>query len=256
MMSAAHSIDDTGPALHDGRERQLWHRFLPDRNLIDREALFDFYLPYATALAGGLYRGRHYDDVEYKDYVQLACVGLLEAIDRFEADRNIEFRTFATPRIKGNVLDGIVRLSDAQEQIALRARIRRERFESLHDAADRRAKDVFHSLASLTMGLAIGFILDDTGMIDHAAQTSRPLHDHAYHALAWTQTKARLANAVAQLPDRERKIVQYHYFHGLTFERIGDILDLSKGRVSQLHRTALAQLRKHAQVSDDPFLIT
>ena len=255
MMSDTHTIDDSGPDLQDEHEHRLWHRFLLDRSLIDREALFDLYLPYATALASRLYRGRHYDDVEYRDYVQLACIGLLEAIDRFEVGRNIEFRTFATPRIKGNVLDGIVRLSDGQEQVALRARIRRERLESLHEAADRRAKDVFHSLASLTMGLAIGFILDDTGMIDRAPDVGHH-HNHPYRTLAWSQVKARLAEAVAQLPDRERKVLQYHYFHGLTFERIGDILDLSKGRVSQLHRTALAQLRKHAQVANDLFLIT
>jgi len=238
------------------QERQLWLRFTLDRNLPDREALFDLHLPYATALASQLFRGRHDDDVEYRDYVQLACMGLLEAVDRFDATRGVAFRTFATPRIRGSVLDGIVRLSERQEQVELRARIRRERFDSLNEATDKHAKNVFHSLASMTMGLAIGFILDDTGMIDRASHSHQQHYDHAYHSLAWTQTKSRLTDAVSRLPSRERKVVQYHYFHGLTFDRIADVLNLSKGRVSQLHRTALAELRKHVRIADDLYLIT
>lgn len=237
------------------QEDQLWRALTLSRHVAARETLFDFYLPYATALAGSLFRNRHHDDVDFKDYLQFACVGLLEAIDRFNPARNVDFRSFATPRIKGSVLDGIVRLSDGQEQIALRARIRRERLASLNEINGRRAHEVFQSLASLTVGLAIGFILDDTGMVDPAAHAN-PFHqDHAYQSLAWSQTRSRTHAAVAGLPVRERKIVQHHYFHGLTFEQIGDILNLSKGRVSQLHRAALIQLRGQIRTTEDLYLI-
>lgn len=256
MTAAIQSVDHADRDLPLEQERQLWARFMLDRNPADREALFDLHLPYATALASQLFRGRHYDDVEYLDYVQLACIGLLEAVDRFDATRGIVFRTFATTRIRGSVLNGVVRLSEGQEQAELRAQVRRERFESLNDTVDTRAKDVFHSLASLTMGLAIGFILEDTGMIDRESDMRQHDHDPAYHSLAWNQTKSRLADAVSRLPTRERKVIQYHYFHGLAFDRIGDILGLSKSRISQLHRIALAQLRTHARVTNDLYLIT
>lgn len=240
---------------YDEREQQLWLALVRDGHASTRETLFEVHLPYATALAGQLYRNRHHDDVEFKDYLQFACVGLLETIDRFDPARNIDFKTFATQRIKGNVLDGIVRLSDGQEQVALRAQIRRERLESLNDVSGKRTNEVFQSLASLTIGLAIGFILDDTGMVDRPAHASPFNQDHAYHSLAWSQTRDRVHSAVANLPERERKIVQHHYFHGLTFSQIGDILDLSKGRVSQLHRAALTALRGHIRTTEDLYLI-
>ncbi|MGU7783209.1 sigma-70 family RNA polymerase sigma factor [Burkholderia sp. PU8-34] len=236
--------------------QQLWDTFLQDRSPVSRERLFDCYLPYATALAGQLYRNRRYGDVEFKDYVQFACIGLLESIDRFDVARGVEFETFSTRRITGSVLDGVVRLSDGQEQVALRTKIRRERLESLNEATGTQAIDIFHALASLTMGLAIGFILDETGMVDRSSGKT-PVHsDHAYQALAWRQTKARLSDAIARLPDRERKIVQHHYFHGLTFDQIGRILDLTKGRVSQMHRAALAKLRGDIGAIGDLYLVT
>lgn len=255
-MTAPDSPDGPGQSPHCGeQERQLWQTLSLGQHAVARETLFDFYLPYTTALAGSLYRNRHHDDVDFKDYLQFACVGLLEAIDRFDPTRNVDFRSFATPRIKGNVLDGIVRLSDGQEQVALRARIRRERLESLNEIHGKRAHEVFQSLASLTVGLAIGFILDDTGMVDRVVHMNPFQQDHAYQSLAWSQTRSRMHAAVAGLPIRERKIVQHHYFHGLTFEQIGDILNLSKGRVSQLHRAALIQLRGHIRTTEDLYLI-
>ncbi|WP_322026127.1 sigma-70 family RNA polymerase sigma factor [Burkholderia sp. BCC1977] len=237
-------------------EQRLWHAVLHDRCATSRERLFDLHLPYATALAGQLYRSRRHDDVEFRDYLQFACIGLLEAIDRFDVARSTGFRTFATRRIQGNVLDGVVRLSDGQEQVALRAKIRKERLESLNEPGGTRTMDAFQALAGLTMGLAIGFVLDETGMIDRSSSVAPGNHDHAYRTLAWRQTKTRLNDAIADLPDRERKIVQHHYFHGLTFDQIGDILDLTKGRVSQMHRAALAKLRNNVGTIENLYLKT
>ncbi|WP_322081155.1 sigma-70 family RNA polymerase sigma factor [Burkholderia sp. BCC1972] len=237
----------------DGREHDLWVAFERSRAPDAREALFDFYLSYAAALAGKLYRGRHRDDVEYQDYMQFSCVGLLESIDRFDRTRGVAFTTFATQRIKGSVLDGVVRLTDGQEQTALRASIRRERLESLKDASSDEPRDVFRVLASVTVGLAISFMLDDTGMIGADPSAAQPFQDHPYRTLAQQQTRSRLYDAVDLLPAREQKIIRYHYFHRLSFEHIADILNLSKGRISQLHRAALDELRR--QIGTDDFYL-
>ena len=82
----------------------------------------------------------------------------------------------------------------------------------------------------------------DTGMVDDG-QPRLTAYDHAYHTIAWQQTKARLHGAVRQLPGPSQKVIQYHYLHGLAFDQIADILGVSKGRVSQLHRSALLALR-------------
>jgi RNA polymerase sigma factor FliA len=225
-------------------ERALWAHLKSEAGVSAREAVFAHYLPYARALAAQLYAGRHRDDVEFKDFLQLASIGLLESIDRFEPERGIKFETFSTPRIKGSVLAGVTRLSDGQEQLSLQRRMRRERLASLEPEAQGqgRSRDAFQALAAIAVGLAIGFLLDDTGLVE--ADTVKPTpYGNGYQTIAWRQTRERLHNALDRLAQRDQKIIRYHYFHGLGFEQIADILGLTKGRISQLHRAALLELR-------------
>lgn len=229
-------------------DAELWRMWAADRCSRTREAVFAHYLPYARAIAARLYAGRHRDDVEFHDFVQFASIGLLESIDRFDSARGVTFETFCTTRVKGAILTGVEKLTDGQEQISFSRRVRRERVASLRTTDEPASRDTFQALGALAAGLAIGFMLDGTGLVvqpnDEAHPDDLRLTGAAYRGIAWRQTKARLVAAVAHLPDRTRKIIQYHYFHGLGFEQIADILGLSKGRISQLHRAALAELRK------------
>jgi RNA polymerase sigma factor for flagellar operon FliA len=235
-------------------EGNLWATLRTQPTVVAREAVFAHYLPYARAIAAQLFAGRHRDDVEFKDFLQLACIGLLESIDRFDPDRGFLFQTFCTARLKGCVLAGITRLSDGQEQVLLQRRMRRERTASLESEpdADRGSQDTFQKLATLAVGLALGFLLDDTGIVEDCVTKPAP-YGNAYQTVAWRQTRERLHAAVGRLAERDQKIIRYHYFHGLAFEQIADILGLTKGRISQLHRAALLALR--VQIGDtQPFL--
>src|SRR5579863_5142588 len=237
-------------------EQKLWRAFLDEGGAEARETVFVRYLPYARAIAAQLFAGRHRDDVEFKDYQQLACIGLLESIDRYDPARGVTFETFCALRLKGSILGGVEKLTDGQEQISFTRRVRKERIASLkldaeddngarRDTGTGRKGDTFEMLAMLAAALAIGFMLDDTGMVANPDEPPPTMpYGTAYHGVAWRQTKERLIAAVRLLPERTRKIIHYHYFHGLGFEQIGDILGLSKGRISQLHRAALIELRE------------
>ncbi|TKC89451.1 sigma-70 family RNA polymerase sigma factor [Trinickia terrae] len=255
---------DASQSLSAG-ESEMWRALREARDPDLREAVFVRYLPYARAVAAQLYAGRHRDDVEFKDFQQLSCIGLLESIDRFDPDRGVAFETFCTQRLKGSILSGVKKLTDGQEQISFTRRVRRERIASLklspeegedkrRDALKSGGTDTLQMLGALAAGLAIGFMLDDTGMVASPDESPAP-YGTAYHGVAWRQTKERLIAAVGLLPERTRKIIHYHYFHGLCFEQIGDILGISKGRISQLHRAALAELRERLGDSQQMHLI-
>lgn len=235
----AHAIDDdAAPAA----EAALWAALRRDGSTQAREALFLRYLPYAQALAARIYGGRHSREVELRDYQQLACIGLLDAMDRYDPQQGATFKTFCTPRITGSVLDGLRALSEAQEQITLKRRLQRDRLSSLKDAkpAGRR----LDALSELAVGLAIGHMLEGTGM--YADELSANHHD-GYAAVAWQQTCRTLRQAVERLPTDMAKVISYHYFHSLPFEQIAGILGLSKGRISQIHRAGLSLLREKIQ---------
>ena len=66
------------------------------------------------------------------------------------------------------------------------------------------------------------------------------------------QVRASLARLVRALPEQERQVIHYHYYHGLGFTEIADLLALSKGRISQIHRHGILLLRDaHASVGFD-----
>lgn len=246
MTSMSNSGDRTNGSVHSGTDGDLWKAFVETRSIEAREALFHHYMPYARAVAAQLYAQRHRDDVEFNDFRQFALIGLIESIDRYEPDQAASFETFCTLRVKGAVLDGVQKLTDGQEQISFMRRMQRERIASLkidalHESGS--DEDTFRAFAHLAAGLAIGYMLDETSMVAQPEdQPSRaPL---PWQSIAWRQTRERLITAVSSLPDRHRKILHYHYFNGLPFEQIAKILNLSKARISQLHRDALAQLRQ------------
>jgi RNA polymerase sigma factor FliA len=204
-----------------------------------RQALFMHYAPYARSIARMLYTGRHRKDIEFDDVVQLANIGLIESIGRFDPSRGVLFTTFCTPRVRGAVLSGIEKLSEAQEQISFERRRRAERVDSLR--GDGTGVKRLAALGDLTAGLAIGFMLEDTGMF--IPPDAPPQYGDGYENREWQQLGTRLQEAMNHLSTNERKVIAFHYFDGLAFEQIATLLGLSKGRISQLHRTGLVKMR-------------
>ncbi len=183
-------------------------------------------------------------NIDYHDLVQFACVGLLEAINRYVPESTASFKTFCTPRIRGTMLEGIRKWTEANEQLSFQRRQRRERLAFLSDAEA--GPDQLTSLASLASGLAIGMMLEGTGMYAGDEENHSP-YGNGYDNTAWQQSCAKLRHAVSTLPKTAGKVIRYHYFDLLPFEQIALLLGLSKGRISQLHRAGLEELRKVLQ---------
>lgn len=220
----------------------LWPAYVADRDSAVRERIVRCYLQFARMLAAKMYAGRSNSDIEFADYLQYARVGLLEAIDRFDPDRGVKFETFAGSRINGAMLNGLASFTEIQEQIAARKRTVAERMQSLGDAAPGRDKPeaLFGYLAQLALGLAVGFVLEDTG----SEQYSEPQYlDNTYTSVELKQLRARMKDMLATLPDNQKKVITYHYLQQIQFEEIARMLDLSKGRIAQLHREALGTLK-------------
>ena len=63
------------------------------------------------------------------------------------------------------------------------------------------------------------------------------------------QVRTALSRLVLALPEQERRVIQYHYYHGLDFTEIANMLELSKGRISQIHRQGITLIREaHASL--------
>lgn len=221
----------------------LWRAWREGGGDAAREALIAFYLPFARMLTAKIFGRRTFGELEFVDFMQYAAIGLIEAIDRFDPERAIKFETFAVARINGAILNGIASLSEKQVQVRARQRADSERIASLKEGVSEgdEASDLFVLLAELAVDLAVGIMLEEPE--EPSAQVASYL-DNTYQRIEMAQLRRAVKDLVDTLPENEKKVVSYHYMQQLAFDEIALILKLSKGRISQLHRMALARLRE------------
>lgn len=241
----------------------LWLQWHATREPALREELVSLYLPHARMLAAKSYARRTHDDVPFSDYYQLASLGLLEAVDRFDPLQGIRFEAYCSKRIVGAVLNGLEAQTEKTRQISVRRRLREERLNDVKLQADAvvRGREaaggepgghaherLFDYLAEVGIGVALGVLLEDTGMIDHEA-FGRPAWHEGPEAAYFRDDALRVLReairaALTQLPQNQQLVIEMHYLQGTAFVDIAALLQLTKGRVSQLHKQALLHLRE------------
>lgn len=226
-------------ALSPGDEATLWAA-LQQGDPAARQSLIAAYLPFARILAAKVYARRIEQDLEFEEYLQFATLGMIEAVDRFDAGLGVLFRTYAAHRISGAIRNGLEHLSEKRQQIATRQRLLEERRQS-GLAAEQHSGDVFQQLAEMAIGLALGYMLDDAAAYQHP-DAVQP--EQLYNASELRQLRERVLKLVAGLPPQEKLVIKYHYLQQQSFTEIADTMQLSKGRISQIHRRALQLLRE------------
>lgn len=229
------------------QEGALWKRLRDGADTGARDELLAMHMPYAKVVAASYYSRRFHDEIEFGDYLQYASVGLLEAMDRYDPARGVQFRTFAARRMHGAILNGLERLTEKQQQIAARQRLRADRMQDLKSLAQeaggtppQQPEQLMRFVSEVGIGLALCWMLDGTAMIENAeAATAIPFYqDHALR-----QARERLLRAVETLAPQERTVIRNHYLQEMPFEEIAATLQLTKGRISQIHKQALLHLR-------------
>jgi RNA polymerase sigma factor for flagellar operon FliA len=241
-------VSEAAAAL-DPEEALLWQSLKSDGSSSAREQLFVRHAAFARTIAAKLHRTESRGDIEIDDMRQLAYAGLLEALDRFEPARAIPFRAYALHRITGSIRDGLSRMSEVREQITWRHRMRRERAQSLSEAAVPSAgsmDDAMAQLAEIAVGLALGFMLEGSGLLEASDEGSSESRSQptGYNTTLWNQMLRDLRSELDRLPGQQQVVLRTHYIDGVGFDQIAHLLGVTKGRVSQLHRAALALLRK------------
>lgn len=241
-----YGVPDADGGLSLQSEDLLWQRWHDTRDPAARQRLSEIYLPYARALAAKSYSRRMHNEFEFDEYLHFAVVGMMEALDRYEPDRGAHFKTFATPRINGAILNGLDRLSERQQQIGLRRRLARERLESLKTETCEQdsGQKLLQELGDIGIGVALGFLLEGTGML---LRPDECLPDNAYSHIELRQLRDWVWQLVEQLTEREAQVIRAHYRQEQSFEEIAVAMQLTKGRISQLHRQALERIRKLLQ---------
>lgn len=228
-----------------GREEAAaWRRHIERPDEFTRIALFDRYRPFALKTAKNEWMRCRDLGLDRGDADQLAYEALLQSIDRFDPRRGAPFTAYARLRIRGAIRNALPKAREVNAIYGAQKRMERDRLKSLKAAAAAAPEplDPIEALRELVVGVAIGFMLEETA--EDALDDVESGDPSAYDSAVWNELLAELGERLEDLPAREKFILQYHYQQDVPFTEIAKLLGLSKGRISQLHAQAVQRLRK------------
>jgi RNA polymerase sigma factor for flagellar operon FliA len=198
---------------------------------------------------------KYMDHMDIDDLIGYGIFGLIDAVEKFDLDRGIKFETYASFRIRGEIIDRI-RQQDWIPR-SLRAKVRQvER--ALEELEMKQGRNVPDEELADYMGISLdelntlmgqmhtsailsldSHILDIVGMPSELVGSEGIPEEHA----VTNELKEILGQAIGQLTEREQKIVDLYYYHELTLKEIGMVIGVSESRVSQLLSRALLKLK-------------
>jgi RNA polymerase sigma factor for flagellar operon FliA len=241
--------------------RDLWRRYKGGGDREARERLVVAYSPLVKYVSGRMASGLP-AHVEESDLISYGLVGLINAIERFEPEREIKFETYAITRVKGAIIDELRSLDWVPRSVRARARaIERANAKLEHQLQraptdEEMANELSYSLpefhdALLQISNSTVAALDELWQVSDSSGDQVSLLDTLTDENApdpaavmdQTDLKDRMANAISRLPEREKLVVALYYYENLTLREIGEVLGVTESRVSQLHTKAVLRLR-------------
>lgn len=221
-------------------EQALWQVWLSQKDADTRARLFFFYSQWARMLASQVLARYPHPLAEWPDYVSLGSVGLLQAIDRFDATLKTRFQSYAEPFIKGAILKGLACYVRDRQLVS------RDRLDSLSSEGRFGSNDGdFERVVNVAVDLAFGYFLE-LGVVN-----SDPIDNSPLSIYEQEHRDKSLDMMVARLPERERQVIVGHYYQYLSFIDLSQLMSVSKSRISQLHGQALKRVRRYYEELGD-----
>jgi RNA polymerase sigma factor for flagellar operon FliA len=195
------------------------------------------------------------DSVQVDDLIQAGMLGLLEAIRNYDATQGASFDTYAGIRIRGSMLDEVRRSDWTPRSVHKKSRMISDAIRTIENRTGCEARDI--DVAGY-LGIDIdeyNHILQDSiscriFSVEELAQTgahyfdeSQSLEEEPLDGLSRNDFHQALASAIMELPERERLVISLYYDEELNLREIGEVLNISESRVSQISTQAVLRLR-------------
>src|SRR3989304_4919849 len=188
------------------------------------------YLPLVRFVAEKIHR-RLPPGVDLESLIHSGVVGLLEALQRFDPNRGVEFEIYARYRIRGEVMQCLRSLDWVSRSVRSWGR-------KIEAARGKLAGQHVREPTAEEIAAELAIPLDTYYHLDQQVNDAAPLS-----FVEGKDLVEKLAAAVEVLPERERVVVTLYYHEELTLREIGEILDLSEGRICQIFAPAVGRLR-------------
>jgi RNA polymerase sigma factor for flagellar operon FliA len=241
-------------------KEEIWAAYRQTGDPCAREQLLVTYLPLVKNVAGRMAMGFP-KSVELTDLINTGVIGLIEAFSNFDPERGVKFETYAVPRIRGAILDElraldwVPRSTRAKSREIERALVKLENdlgrppsddeladtlnftLAELHRALDDVASTTILSLDEMIFGE------EDNRQIPRVETVEDRSSDSILAGIEKDELRAYLVVAISNLTEQEKLVIALYYYEELTLKEIGEVMQISESRVSQIHTKSILKLR-------------
>lgn len=201
-------------------------------------------------------------NIELDDLMSSGVIGLMDAIDKYDASRDNKFKTYAEFRIRGAILDELRAQDWVPRSVREKAKVLERCYNRIEQQTGRQATDEevcsdlkismeeYHDMLNQVRSVSL-LSFDDISNFSKADK--RAIHGLSNNGKGGTTTpfsevnsahlKKLIAEAIQDLPEKQRLVLSLYYYEDLNLKEIGRVLDVTESRVSQLHTQAVIRLK-------------
>ncbi len=200
--------------------------------------------------------------IDLDDLHNTGVIGLMDAIEKYDPDKNCKFKTYAEFRIKGAILDQLRSLDGVPRSVRQKSRKLERAYGEVEQRLGRTATEDevadslglqierFHELLNQVRGISLVNLEEVRGNhsdADRSGSFADIIEDvnseNPFASLKVLETKHVISDTIGALPEKERLVISLYYYEDLNMKEIGNILGITESRVCQIHTKAVLRLR-------------
>ena len=245
---------------------KMWSEYSKQKTPQLREKLIIEYSGLVKVVAGKLSMYLGYN-VEYDDLVGYGVFGLIDAIDKFDYGKGIKFETYASLRIRGEILDQIRKMDWIPRTVRQKQKQLDMAYRKIEEKTGRLATDeeiaeelgiTMEELLNMQNETKVSNIISLDEYMEQGDSKVEPVETKDYmqpdRVVEKEELKKLLLEVLETLTDKEKKVILLYYYEEMTLKEISNVMDVSESRVSQLHSKALIKMRQRLGSNMQMFL--
>ncbi|WP_066507378.1 sigma-70 family RNA polymerase sigma factor [Abyssisolibacter fermentans] len=235
-------------------KEELWEKYKINSNDFEiKKLLIEEYIYLVKIIAGRLF-SYYGGSTEYDDLVSFGIFGLIDAIDKFDYDRDIKFESYAKIRIKGSIIDNLRKTDWIPRSVRKKAKEIEEASSKLVNELNREPtieeieqctgidKNEIHK----TLGDIATFnivSLDEIACTLGEYNFNDKKNRTPEMSFIGNEIKEIIIEKIEALPEKEKMVISLYYYDELTYKEIGKVMGLTESRISQIHSKAILMLK-------------
>jgi len=246
--------------VEEKNEQQLWKEYKKKKDSKIRDKFVKQYAPLVKYVAGKVAIGMPHN-VEFDDLVGFGVFGLFDAIEKFDPDKHVKFKTYAVTRIRGAIFDELRSIDWVPRSVRQKSREIEDTIHRLEASLGRSASDNeiakamnmnINDFQKTMMKISGTSILslndvwyndDENDKVSIVDSIESPNSLNPDTIVEKEEIKRVIVEAINELPEKEKKVLVLYYYEDLTLKEIGQVLEVTESRISQLHTKAIMRLR-------------